>query len=129
MKQVIIPNLIIEKQSKTGKPYATIELADGRKINTFDMKLSDELHRGWLGKSINAEIEQNGDFYQLVGFEPVTSSGAVSSVVLEPSRAYNNSPRDSSIIAQTLTKCFYDGNVAKTTQEVLETYNFYLKNL
>jgi hypothetical protein len=138
--QTIIPHLIVEKTSVKGVKYATIELSDGRKINTFDMKLADELHKNWLGKTINGEVEEKNGFYSLVGFEPVTTSGAVSKAVVEAPKALEVGPtREQSIVAQCLTKCFVEvlaANASMTLEQantvrtgILETYKFYLKSL
>jgi hypothetical protein len=124
---------IITKPCKNGTLMYSFEMEDGFKYNTFDSKIGTAFKPG---DNVEMQGEMNGKFWNMKSM--VLICGKTEKVAQEaPKQAPAlNSSRESSIIAQTLTKCFAEVmasnpglNVENIKQHVLEAYNFFKKSV
>ena len=111
--------------STNGKDWVRyeFEMTDGNKYSTFDKDLFDKFG---AGMSVVMFGEMNGKYWSMNGMELEVEK--VKESPITTSNEY--SPKDRSIIAQCLTKCYCNTAVVDMDKEgVLSTYRWYLANL
>lgn len=128
-----IIKFIENKPCKNGGLMYSFEMDDGKKYNTFDAKIGTAFKPG---DNVEMQGETNGKFWNMKGMALIC--GKTEKVAQEaPKQATPlNSNRESSIIAQTLTKCFAEivasnpGMNAKGLQEdLIKAYKFFVSQL
>lgn len=131
----IVVERVLDKVSKTNKPFWTIlshipsSNNEKRTYNVFDAIVAQNLKEN-VGKVCAVEQRQNGNFWNISKFLTVRVSDAenVADQVAEDEAKEKPVSRETSIVAQCLTKCTI-GQAGASEEKVLETYKYFLENL
>lgn len=115
-------------------PFWTIVLSDKRKVTIWDNQFADYIEKDvGIGGSCKVEIKETDSGYLNIRAVDMTSA-----VKREVDMGYGQefadekpkpSDREKSIIAQCLTKIVYRNATPPRGEDVLETYNYFLKEL
>jgi len=119
---------ITNKTSKTGTPFWVVDAVEG-KYTVWDKLIADQLYNN-VGGKIDVEIKMSGDFANIRKILGGNITPQAERIEVNPSEKVASAPsRDSSIVAQCLTKIEYRNHADPKPLDILESYRFYLKEL
>ena len=128
-------NSIEKKMSRTNKPFWVVKYNDSgdATIGAWDDQLADYLEKDvGVGGTVSVVITQKGDYTNITEVDMTSGvKGEPQSINDIPKKEYDKvfySAKDKSIVAQCLTKVVYGGDDINDG-DVLDTYNFFLKEL
>jgi len=129
MEKIIVTQ-ISQKISKTGVPFWAAKLGDGRSATVWDAGIADTIKAN-LNVQSEAEIKGNGSFLNIREFKGGETTMTSDNPIIQeiPKQTSFNDDRNDSIVSQCLTKVCFSEDKEHTPIEVLETYQWFLKNL
>jgi len=129
-KMEITIKTITNKTSKTGTPFWVVDAVEG-KYTVWDKEISEQLYTT-IGQKVEVDVKMSGDFANIRGVVGGNITPKAERIEVNPSEkrvASAPSSRDSSIVAQCLTKIEFRNHADPKPLDILESYRFYLKEL
>ena len=127
---MVMENIVIRFVEKSVKPTGTlykVEDTNGQQYGCWDIDAGEYLVKS-IGESVDVEIKVNGKYKNIlsVGNAQKANHKSVDPVMTANTRVIPH--KDTSIVAQCLTKIVY-GGLDIDPKAVLDTYNYFLKAL
>lgn len=118
---------------KTDKKYWKVEDRDGNKYSCFEEDVIEKL-KPLLGKDVNVDIVESGNFKNLRGFEGLATPEPEAVTEDKPIRKSRATPERTACMLVEITKdlCVRaEGpvNIMDVTKEVLESYQYFIQNV